>query len=56
MCDRKHTPIVSEAQRRKFLAERNRRRQGLPPQMTISDEVLEAHIEEVEKKMLQERR
>jgi hypothetical protein len=57
MCDREHTPIVSEAQRRKFLAERSRRRKGLPPEMpSISDEVLEAHIQEVEKIMLPERR
>lgn len=53
---RKHTPIVSEAQRGKFGAEYARRKKGLAPRMKgITTEELRIHLEEVRGKKLPRR-
>lgn len=50
---RKHTPLVSEAQRGKFGAELRRRRLGLTPRMKgITTEELERHLHESKGKKL----
>jgi len=53
MCSRKHTPIVSEAQRGLFGAELARRRKGLKPKLpNITMEELERHLHESQGKKL----
>lgn len=50
---RKHTPLVSEAQRGLFGAELRRRRLGLTPRMKgITTAELERHLEETKGKKL----
>jgi len=54
---RKHTPIVSEAQRGLFGAELARRRAGKSPQMPgITEEELVSHLREARGKRLPRRR
>lgn len=54
---RKHTPITSKAQRGKFGAELNRRRQGKSPQMKgITTRELESHLKESRGKKLPRRK
>jgi len=50
---RKHTKIVSEAQRGKFRSELRRRRLGMKPQMKgITTKELKSHLQEVKGKTL----
>lgn len=54
---RKHTPIVSKAQRGKFGAELRRRRKGLKSRMEgITTKELESHLSESRGKQLPYRR
>jgi hypothetical protein len=56
-CHKKHTPIVSEAERGKFGAELARRRRGEEPQMPgITTKELESHLRESKGKNLPARR
>jgi hypothetical protein len=53
---KRHTPIVSEAQRGKFGAELRRRKLGLTPRMpSITTEELERHLRESKGKKLPQR-
>lgn len=54
-CGKKHTPIVSAAQRRMFGAELNRRRRGKRPRMRgITTAELEDHLRESRDRSLPE--
>lgn len=56
-CGKKHTPIVSEAQRGKFGAELSRRRSGKKPQMKgITQKELVSHLKESKGKKLPKRK